>query len=864
MREFDAVSLPEAITALFSLNNYLVEGPVQIHGAEIDLVATPKGDPFAARVYIEATIEHVDNDKYGKDMGKLAMIGAKEPTARRLIVSARGFSLPVRERARETGIDTFTYDELFSKFERFEPYVREILEDGFAAAELATLDSVYEEPQFVDQHGTDEATLWLSEWYRRTDASDRWLVTVGEYGSGKTALTKISLRRWLRAYRSNPSLPIPFRIELRDFTRQFDADGLLHHFLDHNKLGHIPIDFIWSLVRTGRVVLLLDGYDEMAQYLTARERRVCLEALAQLSAGGARGMLTSRPNYFSEAEEFHLFDVLYRDIATRSPLLARSAQNIQQREADLDQFIDTQFLNRHERALKDLTPAQTEDLVRRALHGDAEGAEVVIRILHRVFRLGDDGAALSLSGKPVIIGYLLEVVEQLKTIGGDDVQSSLTEWDVYTLVVDQLMLRDLHQAGRVSPVKRRAFLQVLAIWLSRKENAVIAETEFRELVRKEFRQELRRYDASQRQIEVENLFEDLRRSGTLARSLDPTRPGWRFSHNSLREFLLAERLVDRLSSSNPTPIDNVPITDAMRNFARSQPKDRLEVQSRLLVQNWPNRQADQAVGQTLSLLWSGLLTLTTSASPVAELITLLSASHSPALDSVNLERLTLSTVADPLRMPNLNVDSSVLTDVSVSGAELTEAKFTTCLLETVDFSDSVLTNANFSGSVIVDVNFSRAILTGADFRGIVDDSSILADTPESGLMPERLEGKAALGYLQFNGAVTDPVSSLDVLRHHPQFPIVSKVCAKFSERSPRQRLGVEQKGAAVRDIPFAKRFVAHLESAGLVEVRIGRSDVLYVTPAGRAAMSQVATGAALPEQIEEFLRNEMGPPAFPS
>jgi NACHT domain-containing protein len=264
-------SLPTAIRGLFELNNYSVEGPLQIHGAEVDLLARPKGNPFGASVYIEATVEYVDNDKYGKDLGKLAMIRELEPDAQLLIVSTKGFSLPVKERAEKTRILTFTYLELFAKFEQFEPYLEACIRaDTTQAHELAALNSIYEEPFFDDKVGVDSATAYLNAWRTNADPRRRWLIVVGEYGTGKTALTKVLQYRWLHEYLINPTLPIPFRIELRDFTRQFDARGLIHHFLDHNGLGHVPIDFVFSLIRSGRIVMLLDGYDEMAQYLSAR------------------------------------------------------------------------------------------------------------------------------------------------------------------------------------------------------------------------------------------------------------------------------------------------------------------------------------------------------------------------------------------------------------------------------------------------------------------------------------------------------------------------------------------------------------------------------------------------------------------
>ena len=123
MTEFNTINLPQAVRKLFELNHYEVEGPVHLYGAEFDLVARPISAPFGVPIYIEVTIEYVDNAKYGKDVGKLSIISAKEPSAKKLIVSSRGFTAPVIERANASGIETLTYTDLFKRFERFEPYI---------------------------------------------------------------------------------------------------------------------------------------------------------------------------------------------------------------------------------------------------------------------------------------------------------------------------------------------------------------------------------------------------------------------------------------------------------------------------------------------------------------------------------------------------------------------------------------------------------------------------------------------------------------------------------------------------------------------------------------------------------------------
>jgi hypothetical protein len=273
---FTVTSLPIAIGNLFKMNNYDVEYDVHIHGAQVDIVAIPKGDPFSKPVYIEATVEYVNTDKYGKDSTKFLLLSHKIPGCNLLCVSSIGFTAAVKERALQSGVSALSYLELFSKFEKFAPYLEKIQSD----LSIRKLTQTYEEPLFNDAKGVDDATKWLTFWKGYAPEEAKWLIVLGEYGTGKTSLTRVLQYRWINEYHLNPSAPIPVRIELKNFSRQFDASGLLHHFLDSNGLGHVPLEFMTHLIRTGRVILLLDGYDEMAQFMNSRERRACLSALA--------------------------------------------------------------------------------------------------------------------------------------------------------------------------------------------------------------------------------------------------------------------------------------------------------------------------------------------------------------------------------------------------------------------------------------------------------------------------------------------------------------------------------------------------------------------------------------------------------
>ena len=855
MPDFDSATLPAAIRSLFELNHYQVEGPVQIHGAEIDLVARSLSDPFGQPIYIEVTVEYVDNDKYGKDVGKLAMVGELEPGCQRLIVSSKGFSLPVTERAEKSRIRTLTYDDLFRRFERFDRYVTALSGESDSGQALASLNAIYEEPNFRDSLGEDPATGFLTRWRDNAAGGPGWIVVTGEYGTGKTALTRVLQYRWLHDYKRNPALPIVFRIELRDFARQFDANGLLHHFLDRNELGHVSLEFVRSLLHNGRIILLLDGYDEMAQYLHARERRACLEALAELSTSGARGVLTSRPNYFTEAEELQVFEVLYRSLSTASYRLTSATTELLERERRVDQLL-AQFIERYERTLQDLSEPQTEALVMRVLADDPSGRAVVLGLLRRIFRSVATGDAVSLSGKPVIVSYLVEVVEGLKDAvsAGEADATQLNEWDVYKLVVDQLMLRDLERSPEINPLERREFLRRLALRLSQRGYPSASEELIKDLISKQFRQQLTRLAPEARVSQLERYFADLRSSATLTRDVGHAGEGWRFSHNSLREYLVAEHFVSRLEAGELVPED-VPISDAMRTFVASRGRGDMARHLTALAQLWKRSGPPHGKGAMLALLWDGITSLFPKAKDPRHECLVAITGHPISLANTSLTRLSLSTEESPTKLVGANFSDSSLYAVDFSGADLADADFSNAVLDAVRFCGTRLTGARFGKALLVDVDVSGAEVKGADFHEVSADSISLLLEGAKALSPRvTLEGQAALGYLRFHGAQTMDVPAIYIVCHDPHFTIVEKILEKLSEQMIRQRRGLAQRGVAHGDVTFARRFVQLLEDSDLIQIPKNRKDQVEVTDKGRTAFSRFVNERVLPPEVLQFLR----------
>lgn len=478
----------------------------------------------------------------------------------------------------------------------------------------------------------------------------------------------------------------------------------------------------------------------------------------------------------------------------------------------------------------------------------------VLNILHRIFRSVEGTDSVSLSGKPVIISYLLEVVEELKNTSSGTEADPITEWQVYKLIIDQLMLRDLRRCPEIAPDARRNFLRKIAIFLSKRENALINQESFKDLVLKEFKKQLNRLSHDAKIQQLERLFADLRTSATLTRTARHGIEGWKFSHNSLREFLVAESLLIGLDNKEPI-LDQVPISDAMKIFVNSIDKPTKAKYLNSLSILWKSSGVDRGKGQLLNLLWESVLGLYSNNADFNRECLNTIAGNPPQLQSIDINKLKFSSKESPADLNKINFQSSAIYDLSFVSADLNHSDFSNCTIENCNFSGCNLTNSSFSGSFMIEIDLTDCILFGCNFTKIQpsDISILLADS--SSMVRNTLHSKDALGYLNYKGAFTDHVESKYIIQNHPKFPIVDKIIDKLSEQLLRQRRGLEQRGAARQNVSLAKSFISYLEQLKLVSSPKARKDLIEVTDQGRDIFNQYIKSQEVPEQILRFFED---------
>lgn len=224
------------------------------------------------------------------------------------------------------------------------------------------------------------------------------------------------------------------------------------------------------------------------------------------------------------------------------------------------------------------------------------------------------------------------------------------------------------------------------------------------------------------------------------------------------------------------------------------------------------------------------------------------------LEGLVLSRLTLSSLENKSRLAGLKLSKVNLSNIQLAGADLSCCDLSDAVLDSVDFSGADLSGADFSRALFFDVNLTNAKLFGAVFKSVPADSTSLTVYSDDWPHTKRLEGSFAIGYLRYSGAETDEISDYHVHHNHPRFEIVDKIVTNLSKQAHRQRRGLEQRGAAHADVPFAQKFVAHLLAKELVEVPKNRKELLDPTERGRQVFQDFVGGKILAPELVEFLQ----------
>jgi predicted NACHT family NTPase len=235
-------------------------------------------------------------------------------TTRRISQAAR--SEVKKEENRH--LDCYTFDELIDLDADFSGYV-DWLEAEIKRRKIDTkyvplacikeeIDPVTKQRIGVSRYAEEDnwidgyIDLWLD------DPVKEHVSILGEFGTGKTWFAfhyaSLALQRYRDAQRRGVERSrLPLVITLRDFAKALNVENVLAGFFFTQHDIRINSSVFEQLNRMGKLLLIFDGFDEMAAKVDRQQMINNFWELAKVVVPGAKVILTCRTEHFPEAQE---------------------------------------------------------------------------------------------------------------------------------------------------------------------------------------------------------------------------------------------------------------------------------------------------------------------------------------------------------------------------------------------------------------------------------------------------------------------------------------------------------------------------------------------------------------------------------
>jgi NACHT domain/Restriction endonuclease len=541
---------------LLSLLGFRVQADVLISGRQVDLLIEDDAALLPRQYVVECKDQAapVSCQQYDAFRGRLVVAQRElSPKIRGIMVASVGFVKEARAQSRNDDIDLLTVSELEQNLIDFRQYIHDLIRNLEGNPSL----QFFVEPRILREHMTvpEPALQYFDRWLADPEANQ--LTLLGDYGTGKSTLLRYFALQVARRYEREvvergARGRVPLFVDLREYRQAISFRQIILDLLDRNRVRSGSFDVFEYVSREGQLLLILDGFDEMA---TRGDYAVTLRNFREINkqaSGRAKIIVSCRTHWFTNArDEQRLLQMmrpatpsltpLYREIATRRNFSISYLQ-----EFDRDQI--AQYLQAR-------------------CGADAKRVE---HFIDSNYNLTD------LSRRPVLLDMIVTTASTL-----DNEQGAVGPGKLYRSYTDIWL--DSNDWNTVLDVDAKTeFLQNLAVRLWDEPSSQIAGDEIPRLIST--------WKPSFTAEEREDLDRDLRTAAFLVRDAEGH---YRFSHRSFLEFFLACHLIARAAIKQIEPWLAVTMTAEVYRFIQDLlPED--EPAWRALIEWIRNRDAPDA------------------------------------------------------------------------------------------------------------------------------------------------------------------------------------------------------------------------------------------------------------------------------
>ncbi len=573
----------------------------------------------------------------------------------------------------------------------------------------------------------DEMMDWLCEPHAR------FVLVLGDFGAGKTFLLRELARRMPERL---PHL-VPVFVELRSLEKARTFDQLIVQHLATAGERRFDLDAFRYMLREGRIVLLFDGFDELAARVTYRRATEHFETLLQAAGGDAKVLVTSRTQHFES------------DRQVRSALLERAEMLPSLSVCHIQPFDSEQIVA----------------FLRNRLGNERQARE-------RYQLIDEIKDLLGLSQNPRMLSFIADIpARQLRE--ARERTGPITAAELYRLLIERWLEYELDKSqppdteAALLRKQRWEAVTALALCLWTKTDRTIHVSELTEQVSATV-QRLSVEPHEGASLDPESVAHLIGSRTLLVRDEEGS---FAFVHASVMEWLVAKKIASQITTdTEPEALGEREMTALMTDFV-------CDLAGREHALAWARRVI--AGKERSSARANALLVLDRLGEQMGEV----------ALSEENLSGRDLSESV----LAGATFTVTDLTEASLADTDLSGADFTGTTLVGADLTRAVLAGAKLDGA---DAHGAR--LLGADLRGASLERVNLRRAKLLGALvdPDAFEGCNTFGAaLPGVGApepmLAAPASPLTTVAIHPTGDILASASLDGAVRLWDPQTGVE-------------------------------------------------------------------------
>jgi len=278
--------------------------------------------PVRRRRYDRILVRGINGEIELSDVEQMQIAIEGQKTDEGWIVSTRRVSQAARaavESSKDRVLSCFTFDELIDQEVDFAGYFKwiesEVKRKGIdklyvpLACTKEEFNPSTKQSIGRSRYGREQGWVegYIDRWLH--DPSKEHISILGEFGTGKTWFALhyawIALQAYLEAKDRGLERPrLPLVVPLRDYAKAVSVESLFSDFFFRkHEIRLSGYSAFLQLNRMGKLVLIFDGFDEMAAKVDRQKMINNFWELARVVVPGSKAILTSRTEHFPNATE---------------------------------------------------------------------------------------------------------------------------------------------------------------------------------------------------------------------------------------------------------------------------------------------------------------------------------------------------------------------------------------------------------------------------------------------------------------------------------------------------------------------------------------------------------------------------------